>query len=134
VLITLILHSIILVAIPAGHGYGIMIVLEFISISSIIKSKNEIMRTSFLESSVLLFTLIFIMEKLILIALLFSKNILISRRLLYFGLILMVAAFLLICSKTWIYGSFLLIMVLSSGMPFLMYFGRVLYMTKKNKN
>ncbi len=133
-IITLILNSIILIGVPAGHGYGIMIMFEFISIPSLFKNGIEFKNEYPFESSLTLIALISLIGKLISISLLFTKNILNKKNLIYVGLTLLLISFLLVCYGAWNYDSFLFAITLGSGIPFLMYFGRVLYLINKENN
>lgn len=133
-IITLILNSIILIGVPAGHGYGIMIMFEFISIPTLIKNGFDFQKEYPFQSSLILIVLVSLIGKLISILLLFSKNILNKKNLIYIGLLLMLISFLFVCYGTWNYDNFLFAVTLGSGIPFLIYFGRVLYLIKKQNN
>ncbi|UKM66168.1 hypothetical protein GSB9_02747 [Flavobacteriaceae bacterium GSB9] len=133
IILTLILNSIILIGVPAGHGYGIMILIEFISIRTIIESGFEFQQEYPFESSLILIAIVSLIGKLISIALLFSKNILTKINWIYIGLTLILISFLFICYGAWNYDNFLFALTLGSGIPFLMYFGRVLYLINKEK-
>ena len=134
ILITLILNSIILIGVPAGHGYGIMIMFEFISIPTLIKNGFDFQNEYPFESSLIFTSLVSLIGKLISIALLFSKDIFNRRNWIYFGLTLILISFLFVCYGAWNYDSFLFIITLGSGIPFLMYYGRVLYLINKENN
>ena len=134
IIITLILNSIILIGVPAGHGYGIMVMFEFISIPTLIKSGFDFQKEYPFESSLILIALVSLIGKMISILLLFSKNILNKKNWIYIGLTLMLISFLFVCYGAWEYDSFLFAITLASGIPFLMYFGRVLYLINKANN
>ena len=134
IIILLILNSIILIGLPAGHGYGIMILIEFIGVRTIVENGFEFQKEYPFESSLILIAIVSLIGKLILIALLFSKNILTKKNWGYIGLTLMLISFFIVCYGAWDYDSFLFAITLGSGIPFLMYFGRVLYLIKKENN
>lgn len=134
IILTLILNSIILIGVPAGHGYGIMILIEFISIRTVIENGFEFQKEYPFESSLILTAFVSLIGKLITIALLFSKNILTKKNWVYIGLTLILISFLAICYGAWNYDNFLFAITFGSGIPFLMYYGRVLYLINKEKN
>ncbi|MEP1489375.1 MAG: hypothetical protein ABJK28_13210 [Algibacter sp.] len=134
IVITLILNSIILIGVPAGHGYGIMIMFEFISIPTLIKNGFNFQKEYPFESSLIFIALVSLIGKLISITLLFSKNILNKKKWIYIGLTLLLISFVFVCYGVWDYDNFLFSITLGSGIPFLMYFGRVLYLINKEKN
>lgn len=131
IIITLILNSIILIGVPAGHGYGIMIMFEFISIPSLIKKGFDFQKEYPFESSLIFTALVSLIGKLISIVLLFSKDILQKNNWIYIGLTLMLISFLFVCYGAWYYDSFLFAVTLGSGIPFMMYLGRVIYLMNK---
>jgi len=134
IILTLILNSIILIGVPAGHGYGIMIMFEVISIPMLIQNGFDFQKEYPFESSLILIALISLIGKLILIVLLFSKKILNKQNWIYIGMTLILISFLIVCYGAWNYDNFLFAITLGSGIPFLMYFGRVLYLINKEKN
>lgn len=134
IILTLILNSIILIGVPAGHGYGIMIMFEFISIPTLIKNGFDFQKEYPFESSLIFIALVSLIGKLISIVLLFSKNILNKKNWIYIGLTLMLISFFIVCYGAWNYDNFLFAITFGSGIPFLMYFGRVLYLINKEKN
>ncbi|MAB49248.1 MAG: hypothetical protein CMC05_11520 [Flavobacteriaceae bacterium] len=133
-ILTLILNSIILIGVPAGHGYGIMIMFEVISIPMLIKNGFDFQKEYPFETSLILIALISLIGKLISITLLFSKNILNKQKWIYIGLTSMLISFLIVCYGAWNYDNFLFAITFGSGIPFLMYFGRVLHLIVKEKN
>ena len=133
-IITLILNSIILIGVPAGHGYGIMIMFEFISIPTLIKNGFNFQKEYPFESSLILIAVVSLVGKLISILTLFSKNILNQKNWIYIGLSLMLISFLFVCYGAWEYDNFLSAITLGSGIPFLMYLGRILYLFKKENS
>ena len=134
IILTLILNSIILIGVPARHGYGIMIMFELISIPTLIKNGFDFQKEYPFDSSLIFIALVSLIGKLISIVLLFSKNIITKKNLVYIGLALMLISFLIVCYGAWDYDSFLFAITLGSGIPFLMYFGRVLYLIRKENN
>jgi hypothetical protein len=134
IILTLILNSIILIGIPSGHGYGIMILIEYSGVRNIIEYGFEFDKNYHYESSLFLIAIVSHIGKLISIGLLFSKNILTKKNWIYIGLTLMLISFLFVCYRTWEYDNFLFAITFGSGIPFLMYFGRVLYLIIKKKN
>ena len=54
IIITLILNSIILIGIPSGHGYGIMILIEYLGVRNIIEYGFEFDKNYPYESSLFL--------------------------------------------------------------------------------
>lgn len=133
IILTLILNSIILIGVPTGHGYGIMILFEAISIPMLIKNGFDFQKAYPFESSLILIALISLIGKLILMALLFSKTIWNKQNWIYTGLTLMLISFLIVCYGAWNYDNFLFLITFGSGIPFLMYFGRIIYLIKKEK-
>jgi phosphoglycerol transferase MdoB-like AlkP superfamily enzyme len=134
IIITLILNSIIMIGVPSGHGYGIMVMFEFISIPMIIKNGFDFQKEYPFESSLVLIALASLVGKLMLVLLLFSKNVLNQAKWIYLGLLLMLISFLFVCYGVGNYNNVLLAITFGSGIPFLMYFGRVLYLINKEKN
>jgi hypothetical protein len=134
ILLTLILNSIILIGIPSGHGFGIMILIEYLGVRNIIEIGFEYNKEYPYESGLILIALVSLIGKLILITLLFSKNILNKKYWIYIGLTLMLISFFVVCYNIWDYDSFLFVITLGSGIPFIMYFGRVLYLINKERN
>ncbi len=106
---------------------------EFISIPTLIKNGFDFHKEYPFESSLILVALVSLIGKLILISLLFTKNIL-KKNWIYIGLTLMLISFLFVCYGAWEYDNFLFAITLGSGTPFLMYFGRILYLIKKENN
>jgi hypothetical protein len=133
-IITIILNSIILIGVPAGHGYGIMIMFEFISIPTLIKNGFDFQKDYPFESSLIFIALVSLIGKLISIGLLFSKDILNKKNWIYIGLTLMMISFLIVCYGAWNYDNFLFAVTFGSGIPFLMYLGRVIYLSNKENN
>jgi hypothetical protein len=131
IVLTLILNSLILIGVPSGHGYGIMILIEFIGIRNIIESGFEYQKEYPFESSFILIALVSSIGKLISIILLFSKNILNKKNWIYIGLTLMLISFIIVCYGAWNYDNFLFAVTFGSGIPFLMYLGRVIYLSIK---
>jgi hypothetical protein len=133
-IITIILNSIILIGVPAGHGYGIMIMFEFISIPTLIKNGFDFQKDYPFESSLIFIALVSLIGKLISIGLLFSKDILNKKNWIYIGLTLMLLSFIIVCYGAWNYDNFLFAVTFGSGIPFLMYLGRVIYLSNKENN
>ena len=133
-IITLILNSIILIGIPSGHGYGIVILIEYLGVRNIIESGFDFDKNYPYESSLFLIAIVSLIGKLIIIGILLLKNILTKKNWIYIGLTLILISFLIVCYETWNYDNFLFAVTLGSGIPFLMYFGRVSYLINKQKN
>jgi hypothetical protein len=134
IIITLILNSIILIGIPSGHGYGIMILIEYLGVRNLIEFGVEFDKNYPFESSLFLIAIVSLIGKLISIGTLFLKNILTKKNWIYIGLTLILISFLFVCYRMWNYDNFLFSITLGSGIPFLMYYGRVLYLiNKENK-
>jgi hypothetical protein len=133
-IITIILNSIILIGVPAGHRYGIMIMFEFISIPTLIKNGFDFQKDYPFESSLIFIALVSLIGKLISIGLLFSKDILNKKNWIYIGLTLMLLSFIIVCYGAWNYDNFLFAVTFGSGIPFLMYLGRVIYLSNKENN
>ena len=130
-ILTIIFHSIIIIA--AGHGMGIMLMLDLVSIPSIIKNGFELNLTNEYESRFLITGSISMIGKIVLIVSLFPKAILIKNILAILGIILLLISFGVLTIGDWFYES-LFIISFCSGIPFLMYSGRVTYlMIKQNK-
>jgi hypothetical protein len=130
----LILNSIILIGIPSGHGYGIMAMIEYIGIRNMIFNGVEFNKDYLYESTLFLIALLSLFGKLIVIVLLFFKDILNKIKWLYTGLTLILISFIFVCYGTWNYDNILFAILLGSAIPFLMYFGSVLYLTNKEKD
>ncbi len=111
-----------------------MILIEYLGVRNIIEYGFEFDKNYPYESSLFLIAIVSLIGKLISIGLLFSKNILTKKNWIYIGLTLMLISFLFVCYGTWEYDSFLFAITLGSGIPFLMYFGRVLYLINKENN
>jgi len=107
---------------------------EVISIPMLIQNGFDFQKEYPFESSLILIALISLIGKLILIVLLFSKKILNKQNWIYIGMTLILISFLIVCYGAWNYDNFLFAITLGSGIPFLMYFGRVLYLINKEKN
>lgn len=127
-LIAVIFNSIILIGIPSGHGYGIMILIEYLGIAYIIENGFTISKEFPIEGSLLLSAIVSFIGKLMIVIILFAKKIIHKKSLIYIGLSLMLIAFILICYKVWSFDSFLFIITLGSGIPFILYYARVLYL------
>ena len=128
------MNSIILIGVPAGHGYGVMAMFEFISIPSLFKNGINFQKEYPFESSLILSALVSLIGKIILIVCLFLKNISKKTVSVYIGLSLMIIAFFVVVYGAWNYDTFLFAITLGSGIPFLMYFGRVIYLLNKSKS
>lgn len=133
-IISLILNSIIIVLVPEGHGGGIMILFEILLIPEIIENRIDIGKINFLENNIGVAIMLSLIGKLILISSLFVKKIFKTKIWVKIGLIFLLISFLSICFKAWNDGSFLFAITLGSGIPFLIYWGRVLYLINKEKN
>jgi hypothetical protein len=133
-IISLILNSIIIVLVPEGHGGGIMILFEILLIPEIIENRIDIGKINFLENNIVVAIMLSLIGKLILISSLFVKKIFKAKIWVKIGLIFLLISFLSICFKAWNDGSFLFAITLGSGIPFLIYWGRVLYLINKEKN
>ncbi|NER15088.1 hypothetical protein GWK08_16660 [Leptobacterium flavescens] len=133
IIITIILNSLILIGVPDGHGYGIMAMFEFISIPYLIKNGFQINSEYPFEIGFIMIAVISLIGKMILIVSLFYKKISDKKPMIYFGLVLIILAFIGVVYSTIQYDSFLFAITFGSGIPFIMYFGRVIYlMNKKN--
>ena len=119
-----------MIGVPAGHGYGIMIMFEFISIPSLIGKGINFSENDPFNSLVLL-GLISLLGKAALIISLFYKKISDKKTLIYSGLGLLLSAYIGIVLGAWNYDTFLLAVTFGSGIPFLMYFGRVIYLMNR---
>ncbi|SDL84165.1 hypothetical protein SAMN04488034_1172 [Salinimicrobium catena] len=107
---------------------------EVISVPMLIKNGFDFQKEYPFESSLILIALISLIGKLISITTLFSKNILYKQNWIYIGLTLMLISFLIVCYGAWAYDNILFAITFGSGIPFLMYFGRVLYLINQEKN
>ena len=108
-----------------------MILIEYLGVRNKVEYGFEFDKNYPYESSLFLTAIFSLIGKLISIGLLFSKSILTKKNWIYIGLTLMMASYIFVCYKTWNYDSFLFAITLGSGIPFLMYFGRVLYLINK---
>ena len=111
-----------------------MILIEYLGVRNIIDYGIEFDKNYTYENSLFLIAIVSLIGKLISVSLLFSKNILNKKNWIYIGLILMLISFLFVCYGAWEYDNFLFAITLGSGIPFSMYFGRVLYLIKKSNN
>ena len=119
-----------MIAVPAGHGYGIMIMMEFISIPSLIRNGINFSENYPFNSLVLL-GLLSLIGKIFLIISLFYKKISDKKFLIYGGLGLILTAFIGAVYGAWEYDTFLFAVTFGSGIPFLMYVGRVIYLMNR---
>ena len=114
-----------MIGVPAGHGYGIMIMFEIISIPSLIRN-GIVFNDNYPFNSLVLLGLISLLGKGALIISLFYKKIFDKKVLIYSGLGFLLSAFIGVVLGAWNYDTFLLAVTFGSGIPFLMYFGRVI--------
>ena len=131
--ITIILNSVILIGVPAGHGYGLMAMFEFLSIPYLIRNGIEFGKDNPFEGGLILAALISLIGKVFLIVSLFYKKIRDKKILIDAGLFLVLISFMSISYKAWQYDNFLLIITFGSGIPFLMYLGRVIYLLHRQE-
>ena len=133
-LTTILLNSVILIGIPAGHGFGIMIMFEIMSIPALIKTGINYQKDYPFESSLLIIALVSLVGKLISIVLLFSKDFSNKNIWMYIGLALMLIPLITVCFGAWNYEKYLFFLTMGSAIPFLMYLGRVIYLSNKQPN
>ena len=131
IIITIILNSIVLIAVPAGHGYGLMVMFEFISIPYLIRNGIEFGTDNPFEGELVLIGLVSLIGKAILMVSLFYRKIFDKKIQIYGGLLLMLVLFVGISFGAWEDDYILFIITLGSGIPFLMYLGRVIYLFHK---
>jgi len=117
----LILNAIIIIVIPSGHGGGPLIMLEFFSLPLILENGIKIKSEHPFESYILLIILISLIGKIIVIFNLFSKEIIKSKKYIYFGLSVMLIAFTCILISILKYAPIIPLITLGSGIPFLIY-------------
>ena len=110
-----------------------MVMFEFISIPSLIRNGFEFEKEYPYNSGIILIGLTSLIGKLLLIASLFYKKVLDKKRMIYIGLILMLLSFIAVVFGAWEYDSFLFTITLGSGIPFLMFLGRVFYLMNKEE-
>jgi hypothetical protein len=134
IIITLILNSIILIGVPAGHGYGIMIMFEFMSVPSLLKNGIHIQNEYPFDSGLTLTALISLIGKITLTTCLFFKNIIEKKARIFSGLAIILLPFLLVIYGAWNFDTFLFVITLGSGTPFLMYLGRVVYLVNNERD
>ncbi len=131
ILITIILHSLILIAIPKAHGFGFMIFTDLISLASIFRYLVFSESIDY-DLTIILMGLISFFGKIILIISLFSTKMKFIFRVA--GLLFLFCSWLILFIYNWDFG-ILTIITLGFSVPFLMYFGRVIYwMIKQQKN
>ena len=130
IIITLILNSLILIGVPAGHGYGIMIMFEFISIPSLIRNGINF-NDNYPFNSLVLLGLVSLHGKVVLIISLCYKSVTDRKILIYSGLGLLLSSFIGVVLGAWNYDTFLLAVTFGSAIPFLMYFGRVIFLMNR---
>ena len=106
IIITIILNSVILIGVPAGHGYGLMAMFEFLSIPYLIRNGIELgIMTAFIS----------LIGKVFLIVSLFYKELRDKRILIYAGLLLVLIPFMSISYEAWQYDNFLFKVTFGSG-------------------
>ena len=110
-----------MIVIPSGHGGGLMIMLETLCIPLIIKNGIKLKSEHPFESNLLFIILLSLTGKIIMTLNLFSKEIHKHKKLIYFGLTLMVIAFIAIVIGILKYDYFIILITLGSGIPFLIY-------------
>ena len=120
-----------MIVIPSGHGGGLMIMLETLCIPLIIENGIKIKSQYPFESNLLLIILLSLIGKIILTLNLFSKEILKSKKLIYFGLTLMLIAFISIVIGILKYDYLIILITLGSGIPFLIYSWRLVKSLKE---
>ncbi len=125
-LITLILNSIIIVVIPSGHGGGLMIMLETLCIPLIIENGIKVKSEHPFESNLLFIILLSLIGKVILVINLLLKEIYKYKKSIYFGLTLMIIAFIFIVIGILKYDYIILLITIGSGIPFLIYFWKLI--------
>ncbi|PIX14890.1 MAG: hypothetical protein COZ16_05980 [Flavobacteriaceae bacterium CG_4_10_14_3_um_filter_31_253] len=131
ILLTLILNSIIIISIPSAHAGGIMIMFEFLCIPEILKYGIEFKKEYMFESSILLIVLVSLIGKVIVIFSLFSEKILERKNLIYFGLILMLITFFIVLIGIWKFDTLIIAITFGTGIPFLIYSGKIMYLMNK---
>ena len=107
---------------------------EIISIPTIIKIGVNYQKDYPFESNLVFIALISLIGKLISIILLFSKDFSNKNIWMYIGLTLMLIPLIAVCFGAWNYQKFLFFLTLGSAIPFLMYLGRVIYLSNKQPN
>ena len=130
ILICIALQSLILIPIPEAHGYGFMIFIDLISVATVVK-KLIFSEKIYYEWILIIIGLISIFGKIILIISLFKNK---RKQILrMIGLLMLITSWIILFYYNWDFG-FLTILTLGFSIPFLMYFGRVIYlMTKPTK-
>lgn len=127
---TIILHSFILIGFPEAHGYGFMIFTDLISLASIFRYLVFSESIDY-DLAITLMGLISFFGKIILIISLFSTKMKFIFRVA--GLIFLLSSWLILLIYNSDFG-ILTIITLGFSVPFLMYFGRVIYwMIKQQK-
>ena len=126
-----ILNSIILIGIPAGHGYGVWSMIEIASLPTLWNSGFELHNEYPFGGSHLVAAFISLIGKLLSIGLLFSKNIIEKKSWILIGQIAILLPFLFIVYETWVYDQFLFTMTFGSGILYLLYMGRVFYLIRE---
>lgn len=127
---TIILHSFILIGFPEAHGYGFMILTDLISLASIFRYLVFSESIDY-DLAITLMGLISFFGKIILIISLFSTKMKFIFRVA--GLIFLLSSWLILLIYNSDFG-ILTIITLGFSVPFLMYFGRVIYwMIKQQK-
>ncbi len=120
-----------MIVIPSGHGGGLMIMLETLCIPLVIENEIKIKSEHPFESNLLLIILLSLIGKIILTLNLFSKAILKRKKFIYFGLTLMLIAFISIVIGILKYDYLIILITLGSGIPFLIYSWRLIKSLKK---
>ncbi len=111
-----------------------MILFEILLTPEIIENGIDIGKINFLENNIGIAITLSLIGKLILISSLFIKKIFKAKIWIKIGLTFLLISFLSICHKAWNDGFSLFAITLGSGIPFLMYFGRILHLINKEKN
>lgn len=118
---------------PSGHGYGVLILLEYMSMTSLIESNFQDYSNYPYEYSILKMALVSLIGKLVIIISLFLTRSAKRTTLIYIGLVLMVLPFLVIVMHTWNYDSLLFSITLVTGIPFLLFLIRTIYMIQSKQ-
>jgi len=104
---------------------------EFLCIPEILKYGIEFKKEYMFESSILLIVLVSLIGKVIVIFSLFSEKILERKNLIYFGLILMLITFFIVLIGIWKFDTLIIAITFGTGIPFLIYSGKIMYLMNK---
>lgn len=124
----ILLQSLVIIGIPAAHGYALLSMIEAVAVGMIVRGAIQFNAEYPLQPLILAGVLLSLAAKIFIIILLCLKNM--QGRILsvVISLAILLLGFVLVFIQTLSYDSFLAIVMLGSSIPFLMYWGRSIYL------